>query len=225
MKAPGSLDDALRGCGGFAHLVSDVTWNPDPNLVISDTIAFVTAALDSASKEPGLKRFVWTSTAMSSTKMIFNERYQVTQDSWNTAAVERAWAPPPYTPERSMDVYVASKVKGEQALWEYMATKKPHFETNTILPDFLCGRSVNVEKQAMGPTTRFLTSLWAGTELFKYMNPQYMIDVKDCALLQVGALLHPEYKGERIFGSAHRKNWTDWISRLRRMYPDHKFPG
>ena len=57
------------------------------------------------------------------------------------------------------------------------------------------------------------------------LYPQYMIDAKDTALLHVGALIHPDYKSERVFGYAHRKTWTDWIARLKKLYPEHEFPG
>lgn len=225
MKPSGVLDEAVQGCDGFAHFVSNVTFEPDPNVVVTDSIAYVTGALESAAKEPTLKRFVYTSSAAAAAQMRFDEPYPLTQRSWNEVAVERAWAPPPYGPERSFDTYVAAKVQSERALWEYMATKKPHFTANTVLPDFLTGKSVNTEKQGLGPTGMFMTALWNGDATFRMLPPQFMIDARDNALLHVGALLHPDYRGERIFGYAHRKNWTDWIRRLRMMYPEHKFPG
>ncbi|KAF2177949.1 hypothetical protein K469DRAFT_742280 [Zopfia rhizophila CBS 207.26] len=206
-KAPGALDEAVKSCGAFAHFVSNVTFHPDPNIVVNEFIAFVTGALDSTAKEPALK----------------HARFDLTQQSWNTGAVERAWAPPPYTPDRSFDTYVASKVQAEKALWEYMSTTMPHIEANTILPDFLTGESVNTEKQGLGPTGLFMNVLWDGDGMPKILYPQYMIDAKDNALLHVGALLHPYCRGERVFGYAHRKNWTDWIKRLRKMYPEHDF--
>lgn len=227
-KTPGALDEAVKGCGAFAHFVANVSFNPDPNIVVHDTVAYLTNALDAAAKEPGLKRFVYTSTAGTFSQGRFNEPIEVTQKTWNTGAVERAWAPPPYTPDRGLDTYIASKVAAEEALWDYMASKKPHFTANTTLPDFPTGVSVSPEKQSfcgMGPCYLFISALWKGDGFFKMLYPQFMIDARDNALLHVGALLHPDYQGERIFAVAHRKNWTDWIARLRTMYPEHEFPG
>lgn len=225
MAAPGALDSAVKGCQGFVHLVSDISWAPDPNIVVNNTLALLNEALRAAAKEPGLKRFVYTSTAATAMQMRFNEEFDLTQDSWNEKSVKAAWAPPPYTPDRGFDVYAASKAQAEKALWEFVSKNKPQFEANTVLPDFVTGASINSEKQGLGPTEFIIASLWKGEDTFKMLGPHWMVDTGDVALLHVGALLHPDYKGQRIFGYAHRKNWTDWIARLRRMYPQHKFPG
>lgn len=47
-----------------------------------------------------------------------------------------------------------------------------------------------------------------------------MTYAKNVALLCVGVLLHPNYRGERLFGFACHKSWTDWIARIEIMYLD-----
>lgn len=225
MSVPGALDEAVKGCGAFLHLVSDISWQPDPNIVVNGSVSLLTAGLQSAAKEPGLKRFVYTSSAAAAMQMRFNEEYDLTQASWNTTSVKAAWEPPPYTPDRGFHVYAASKVACEETLREFIAKEKPQFSANTVLPDFVTGVSVNSEKQGLGPTEFIVAALWKGEDTFKMLTPHFMIDIKDVALLHVGALLHPDYEGQRIFGYAHRKNWTDWIGRLKKMYPQHKFPS
>jgi hypothetical protein len=106
-----------------------------------------------------------------------------------------------------------------------MEERKPHFEANSVLPDFVIGLGIDHAKQGYGPSTNALYAFWKGDELFKMLPPQYAIDVRDTALLHMGGLLHPEYKGERIFGYAHRKNWPDYKRRLQKLYPEHEFPG
>lgn len=68
-------------------------------------------------------------------------------------------------------------------------------------------------------------SLWRGEELWKVFPPQYVIDVKDTVLLHIAGLVDPDVKGERLFGFAWKKRWTDVIPMLQKMYPEHKFPG
>ncbi|KAK8117879.1 NAD-P-binding protein [Apiospora kogelbergensis] len=224
MQVAGALDGVVKGCSGMLHLVSDISWGPDPNLVITNSKALVLEGMRAAATEPGLRRFVYTSSAAAAMQMRFNEVFDLGPDAWNTASVERALAPPPYTPERAFDVYAASKVQCEQAVWDFVSTQRPRFEANTVLPDFVTGPSLDVARQGLGPTAHVLGALWTGDESFRFLPPHYMVDTGDVGLLHVGALLHPDFKGERVFGYAHRKTWTDWIQRLRAMYPEHKFP-
>jgi hypothetical protein len=47
-------------------------------------------------------------------------------------AMEQAWAPPPYEPERGFTVYAASKAQSEKELWKlYNEMEKPSFVLNT----------------------------------------------------------------------------------------------
>ncbi|KAK6854060.1 hypothetical protein PG995_010872 [Apiospora arundinis] len=218
MQVAGALDGAVKGCSGMLHLVSDISWGADPNVVIPNSKALVLEGIRAAATEPGLRRFVYTSSAAAVMQMRFNEAFDLGPDAWNTASVARAWAPPPYTPGRAFDVYAASKVQCEQAVWDFVSAQDPSFEVNTVLPDFTSrGRA-----WARRPT--FWGALWTGDESFRFLPPHYMVDTGDVGLLHVGALLHPDFKRERVFGYAHRKTWTDWIQRLRGMYPEHKFP-
>lgn len=36
--------------------------------------------------------------------------------------------------------------------------------------------------------------------------------------------MHPDAQGERVFGFAHVKTWTDTVKLLRELYPDRQFP-
>lgn len=48
----------------------------------------------------------------------------ITDDTWSEDAVELAWAPPPYVPERSLPVYAASKIEQERAIWKFYDENK-----------------------------------------------------------------------------------------------------
>lgn len=62
-------------------------------------------------------------------------------------------------------------------------------------------------------------------DIWKFFYPQYTIDAKDTALLHIAGLVKPDVQGERLFGYAWPKRWTDVIPILQKMYPEHKFPG
>jgi nucleoside-diphosphate-sugar epimerase len=207
------------------HFAVDNSFAPDPEVVVKGSVALTMRALEAAAKEPGLKRFVLTSSYITACQYRMGEVYQVTQDTWNDDFVARAWALPPDAPDRSLCTYGAAKVECERAMWSFVKENKPSFVANAVLPDFVTGASMPHAKPNVGPMSFALEALWSGGESWKFLGPQWMIDAEDTSLLHLGALLHPEYHGERIFGCAHRKNWTDWIARLRKMYPNHQFPG
>lgn len=207
------------------HFAVDNSFSPDPELIVKGSVALIRRALEGAAKEPGMQRFVLTSSYITACQYRMNEVYDITQDSWNEEFVAKAWAPPPYTPDRGIFAYAGAKVECEQAMWAFVKETKPHFVANAVLPDFVVGASMPHAKPNVGPMSFALEALWSGGQAWKFLGPQYMIDAEDTSLLHLGALLHPDYQGERIFGCAHRKNWTDWIARLRIMYPEHDFPG
>ncbi|KAK4545211.1 hypothetical protein LTR36_003390 [Oleoguttula mirabilis] len=224
MVEEGSLDEAVKGCAGVLHVASNLSFHPDPNIVVTEAIALVKSVLESATKEPSVKRFVYTSSSSAACQMKWNEAFDLTSESWNTTSIAEAWKPPPYEQDRALHVYNASKAQAEQFFWRYVEDHKPHFVGNAVLPDFVCGAPVSLEKQGYGPTGGILYCLWTKNDMWKMLPTQYMIDAKDCALLHIGALTHPDYQNERIFGYAHPKRWTDWIARLKKMYPTHEFP-
>jgi nucleoside-diphosphate-sugar epimerase len=99
-----------------------MTFDPDPNKVIPISVAGAVNALKAAYAEPSVKRFVLTSSSsavLPSCEEAYLEGRVVTETSWSEDAVNLAWAPPPYTPNRSSNVYAASKVEAEQAIWKY----------------------------------------------------------------------------------------------------------
>ncbi len=209
----------------MVHVASDLSFGPDPNIVVKNAIAFTMGALHSAVKEPSVKRFVLTSSSSAAAPLKFNEPYDLTPESWATASIEAAWAPPPYEQDRMLSVYAASKAQAEQAMWQFVKDHKPSFVANSVLPDFICGLPVSLEKQGYGPSNTLLQALWNKNDYFRVLYPQFMVDVKDTARLHLAALLAPDAKNERVFAYAHNKTWTDRIARLEQMYPDHQFPG
>lgn len=136
-------------------------------MVVNEAIAFTRSALESAAKEPSVKRFVLTSSSSAANQMEINEPYDLTPQSWNTTSVEKAWAPPPYGQDRVLHTYNASKVQGEQALWKFVEERKPHFVVNAVLPDFVTGRPVNLEKQGYASSLSLLYALWNRDDMFR----------------------------------------------------------
>jgi nucleoside-diphosphate-sugar epimerase len=118
-----------------AHTASIMSLDPDPNKVIPDAISFAVAAIKAAYAEPSVKRFVFTSSSSAAVVSLPDvPGVKVNEESWSEGAVEKAWADPPYTPERRGAVYAASKVQSEQAVWKYHKehrSEKPDLVVNT----------------------------------------------------------------------------------------------
>ena len=207
-------------------MASVVGFETDPHKIITPSITFLDNALAAAEKEQSIKRFVFTSSSAAVSQNKTNEVYNLTDEMWADWAVEAAWAPPPYTMERALANYYASKVLTEQKLWKYVEERKPHFVVNSVLPDFIIGLGVNHKKHGYVSSMGVFKQMFDDSgAMWRSFGAQWCVDGVDTALLHVAGLLHPHTKNERIFAYAHRKTWTDFVQRLKKMYPDHKFPG
>lgn len=105
----------------------------DPNDIITPTVNGNLSILKAAAKEKSVKRFVLCSTAATLPNIPPNEEGTFTADMWNEDVVKKAWTPP-HAPGKQLDVYAASKVEGEQALWRFIKEEKPGFVANSSKP-------------------------------------------------------------------------------------------
>lgn len=170
-------------------MASDVSFGPDPNAVITPAVALARASLAAAAATPTLKRFVQTSSSSAAPYETSPPPDAVYPDEYNTRAVEQALAPPPYGPDRIIAVYAASKVLQEKEVWKFVAEQKPHFVANTVLPDFVNGRILHVDKQGFPSSLAILKAIWDGDlEKASFLPPQYEIDAEDTGMLHVAAM-------------------------------------
>ncbi|GKT60581.1 nad dependent epimerase dehydratase [Colletotrichum tofieldiae] len=147
ISAEGAYDEVVKGTSAFIHVAAVVGLNPDPNQVIPIAVSGSLNALKAAYSEPGVKRFVLTSSssaALPSGSEAYKQPHVITQDSWSEDGVQPAWAPPPYTPERAMAVYSVSKAESEQAVWKY------HKEHRHTRPDLVVNSDYFVDVQDTG---------------------------------------------------------------------------
>lgn len=211
------------GCAGIVHVASDVSFSPDPGPVIAAALAITRAALEASAETPTVKRFVQTSSSAAVGDRP-NEVYDITPETWNDLSVEESKKPGPYGPDRIISSYSASKTLQERSLWEFIKEKKPGFVANAVLPCFNVGKIINVEKQGYPSSVSILKAAFEGDMANAAMlPPQYEIDVEDCALLHIAALLSPDAKSERVFGYAYPLNWTTTIQYFKELYPERTF--
>ncbi|KAK7559434.1 aldehyde reductase [Phyllosticta citricarpa] len=228
ISAPGAFDAAMQDVAGVAHVAALLNQDPDPNNVIPPSLETINGVLESAAKTPSVKRFVLTSTAMTVRDVGAKDPAVVTQESWNEASVERAWRPPPYEPERGLEVYGAAKVVTEKAMWKFVEERKPGFVCNSVLPAFTFGRMLSPEHQGTPSSTQFVAALFKGdTQVLAHMTTLiksfWYSDNDDVAYLHLAGLIHPDVKGERLWAWDKPCNWNDLLAVFRKHFPDRQF--
>lgn len=228
MATPGAFDEAVKGAAGFVHVATPVMQFYDPNYAVPMVVNGILNALKSAAQEPGLRRFVMTSSSTAAADPSPNHVFTIDENSWNNEILEKAWAPPPYEGvDRKLAVYSATKMQGEQAAWKWYNDTKPAFVLNTILPNANIGLVLCPEHQGAPSTVGWVKALWdgfpEGTKELKENPPQYYINVQDNAQVHVGALLFGIIANKRLFTFARPFNWNDMLAILRDLYPKRPF--
>lgn len=209
---------------GIIHTVGIINFSPDPNEVVPPTVAIATGVLEAALSFPSIRRVVFTSSSVAIAFPNPNVVFPVNSSVFNDAAVEAAWAPPPYNQDRAFATYAASKVEAERAIAKFVAEKHPTYKVNLVLPNTTLGEILQPEHQD-GSTSGLVTGLYKGEENLwtQLIGPQWFVDVKDIARLHVAALLVPGVDGERLLGYATPFNKTAVLQALRKLEPGKTF--
>jgi nucleoside-diphosphate-sugar epimerase len=233
MKIHGAFDGHLSGCSAVAHVASDLSFSPDPNVVITGCVNGIKSILRVAAETPSVQRFVYTSSSNAATNPISGdgEKVHVDSGSWNHDILEIAWAPPPYEANRAYAVYAASKVACEQAAWEFVKEEKPHFVFNTVLPNYTTGPILQpLSVPGAGITARWVRDAFEHPDIEEFISkirdqdPQWQVDVEDIAKLHLAALTFEHVRNERLFGFAHPFNYNSFLNMFRRLAPERTFP-
>lgn len=167
----GSFDDAVKGVSAIIHvsIIGDLV--ADPNIVIPGATEAALNIARSAAKEPLIQRFVFTSTFLAATMPIPGATDVITNlDTWNDAATEMAWAPPPYGPERVVPAYIAGKVAGEKALWKFVEDEKLPWVVNSVSPGVILG-DIRSEQHLRSFPPQLLEQIYLGSSAFAQTMP------------------------------------------------------
>jgi len=165
-----AYDDVVPGVAAIMHVaLSD--FDADPNKVIPKNVSGINGLLAAALREPSVRAFVFTSSIAASASLV--DQSEVRRDSWNDAAVDAAWAPPPYEAARAMVVYMASKVAAEKALWRFVEERHPPFAVNVVSPASILGLPLGSKHANAGPgyPTWMLRRLYEGDTVAASMFP------------------------------------------------------
>ncbi|TEA10824.1 Aldehyde reductase 2 [Colletotrichum sidae] len=226
---------AVKGVSAFIHTVVVKTFGPDPREIIPPSVASAEIAIRAAYAEPGVKRFVLTSSSSAAVPTSLEDASNaelrgtvITRDSWVDDIKRRAWSAPEHPPEDFGGVvYGASKMEQEQAVWKYHAehrAERPDLVVNAVLPNLNFGRVLDVKNQGYPSSAVLPVLLMQGQRSPpQFSIPQYFIDVEDTALLHVAGAVLPDVEGERIFGFGEAFNYDKVLDILRRQNPGRTF--
>jgi nucleoside-diphosphate-sugar epimerase len=152
LAVEGAYDEAIKGVVAIVHIAYVTKIVPDPNEVITPSITGIRSIMNAAMREPSVKRVAFTGSAISSSPLTPGiDNGMLGRDSWNDAALEAAWAPPPYGPSHAMANYAASKVAAEKEVWKFVEENELPFTVNVVSPAGLIGEPLNkthIEGQA-----------------------------------------------------------------------------
>jgi len=217
MLAEGAYDEAVKGCAGIVHLASVLTFSNKADEVIPPTVKGALNVLKSASTEPKIKSFVYTSSSTAALTPVPDTKIKVTKDTWNDDAVEMAKNDPNVD---GYTVYAASKTEGERAIWSAVKQTNPPFQVATVLPNANFGTRLKSEGNSTGD---WVMDLYNGGEKLWNFPPQWYVNVGDDAKLHVAALIDPNCNGQRIFAFAGTYNANEILAMFRKLEPSKKF--
>ncbi len=236
MARPGAYDEAVRGCKGLVHTANAMIQSDKWEVAVEPGVQGVRVALQAAHKEPGLTRFVHTSSSTAlglPTPPTVIARLGLygggtgaapaspptwTTETFNDAIVLAAKAQP-----AEWNTYAAAKVLAERALQDFVKEHDPAFGTTVICPpanfgpQHAAGTSASSSVWPLG----FLTG---ETALFKHIPSEYFINVVDCARLHVAALLRPSQghgaEHERVIAFTEVFRWRDVDEAIQAVKPE-----
>jgi len=160
LAAPNAFVDAVKDAAAVAAVATISNFDPDPHKVVGPTVDGTLSLLRAAAAEPSVRCVVYTSSAGAAMMPIPGVEGHVSHDSWNDAAVAAAWSPPPYTAERALITYMASKVEAEKAVWRFVKEEKPRFTINIVSPFTTLGQALHPSH--VRGTVGWVDQLWRG---------------------------------------------------------------
>ncbi|UPK92490.1 hypothetical protein LCI18_003425 [Fusarium solani-melongenae] len=220
--ADGAFDEAVKGVSAIAHIATISNLDPNPHNIVPQTVTGATGILKSVINGPSVRRVVFTSSIMAAVLPVAGNDTRVDDGTWNEAAVEAAWAPPPYESSRTLTTYAASKVAAEREVWKSVKQEKPHYTLNVICPSGIIGEPLH-RKHAEAPTNWIATPFRRDKTSLDAFPAAFFVDVKDIALLHVAAILDPQVKNAHLHSWGHSSNWNEFLAVLREVRPQREF--
>ncbi|KXH26415.1 NAD dependent epimerase/dehydratase [Colletotrichum salicis] len=230
ITVPGAFEEALKGVISIAHLATPVSFaNTNVEEVLGTAVQGTLGILESATKEAGLKSFVYMSSivAIRGSSPKFQGRV-VSEVDWNDEAekiLENAGAE-----ATGHQIYGASKVKGERAFWDFKEKNKGkiNFSMTAVNPVWVAGPPLILPKdpKRLSDTAIIAYRVMSGEEV-PPVGPGNgtHVDARDVGRIIVFAADRPDVaNGQRYIagGNGNFANIQAYCDLLRTAYPDRR---
>ncbi|KAL2858583.1 hypothetical protein BJY01DRAFT_256720 [Aspergillus pseudoustus] len=223
INSHGAFDYALKGVDGIAHIAMNMAMDPHNQGIIEDTIKSNLDLLQAAARAQSVKSVVFTSSVAACVLPRPGTPYKITTTTWNTEALgatTRPWDGQGNPRWHGITLYGASKARGEQEAFAWVAKHKPAFSFNTVIPNVVFGTAVSPQNMGYRSTAAVLDAVIKGYPGATSITPsQWYVDVEDVALLHLAALTVEEVRGERLIAFAGKYTWMQILEILHRRYP------
>jgi nucleoside-diphosphate-sugar epimerase len=162
----GAFDEAVKGVSGILHIATSTAtgegggFEDDPEVAIPVTVKGMSSIFMSALKEKTIQEFVFTGTIVSALFPLKIFDTVVGLETWNEAAIEAAYSPPPYEPMHGFQVYAAAKTITEKEFLRLQEKHKPQFNCNVVSPSGVIGEPRHVKHA--DPHHNWVRSLYIG---------------------------------------------------------------
>lgn len=221
IEVDGAFDDAVKGVDYIAHVASPPGYPAEDPMatLVRPAIRATTSILNSALKEPKIRRVVITSSVVA---------------VWPSADMQRPFDadhvdPDPQPPfENGFSAYAAGKKLAYSATRAFIAEQKPHFSVVNVMPTFVVGKhelATTPEAVDTGSNALVLGAILGrkGADPL----PAMFCHLDDVAYVHI-ASLDPKIQGNRNFGvnyTASPSTWEDAFDIVRKHFPNEVKSG
>ncbi|PKX97729.1 NAD(P)-binding protein [Aspergillus novofumigatus IBT 16806] len=223
MSNDGAFDDPMSDVAAVIHTAAVTNFSGAVEEVIPPTVRTIENLLAVSQATSSVRSFVFTSTSGAASGPRPGVRFHIGRDTWNEVAVERVRMTPVEERRRmgfewGYQVYVASKIEAEKALWRFVETHKPSFSVNVVNPAMNWGKVIG----STGVSGMQIRSVLNGN--IPKIPSVYMVDTVDDARIHLATAIDSTVQNERIFACDSPFNWRLVIEAIQRIRPDLVLP-
>ncbi|WVQ74927.1 hypothetical protein IAR50_004535 [Cryptococcus sp. DSM 104548] len=231
LEQDGALDEAVKGIDAAIHPATPCTTTGTvAEEFIGPAVKGTKALLDGLQKNAHeVQAVVFTS----STATIQNFRApedpvpkHETSADHNTQSVAYIEDNLPSDPMWGIHAYMASKIKAEQTVLEFIETHKPTWQATVINPPWIFGPVLHDCKSvaSLNLSSKLFWDWVSGEKREKDLPGPIVggwVDVRDVAMAHVRALERPEAASQRYIVAGGEVAGQHWADILHTHYPDH----
>ncbi|KIM94766.1 hypothetical protein OIDMADRAFT_135689 [Oidiodendron maius Zn] len=231
MTAPGAFDEAVIGVDGIFHVATPVDFSKSSWLdvvvpAVDGSLNLLASALKKCDSR--LTSVVVTGSGNTVCPMMCSDMrqgYVYTEKDFQDGAVDAFINLGKGDPLASSSAYIASKVKAEQAVWQWRDENNPPFAVSMIIPhNILGGTLVPAKSPGRLPLSlQLVYQIWANKDVPNKLFGGGFVDVEDVAKAHLWAYENPNVAdGERYYAAGGYGPPQAQADFLRNSFPDRK---